>query len=228
MRGARGVTRGDERRGLRASLAPRASAHPAVGRAMDERDAPPRLWPPRRRDRSSATPTPRRDDRPGRLRRRGASRRADDARGPPPDPALGDASAPARPPVETCQHVHLGSASSVAEALRASARASGVSRRMRRATTASGGGSCRRSPAASSASLSPCRARGCLSGSDPYPTTTILTTTAKEATTPAKIAAQVPPALGRRPGDPIGEGDDGGDETATGRASTTGAWVRVR
>ena len=107
--------------GLRASLAPRASAA-SGGRAGDgrARRAAKARPAPRRRDRSPI------HDADAATRTTAPAVSADavqqvvapttlEARSS--DPAIGDASAPARPPVETCQHVHLGSASSVAEAL---------------------------------------------------------------------------------------------------------------
>ena len=106
---------------LRASLAPRASAA-SGGRAGDgrARRAAKARPAPRRRDRSPI------HDADAATRTTAPAVSADavqqvvapttpEARSS--DPAIGDASAPARPPVETCQHVHLGSASSVAEAL---------------------------------------------------------------------------------------------------------------
>ena len=131
--------------GLRASLAPRASAA-SGGRAGDGRA----------RRAAKARPAPRRRDRSP-IRDADAATRttapavsADAVQVVAPttlearssDPAIGDASAPARPPVETCQHVHLGSASSIAEALaRVRAGLRGLTQDASGHDGASGGGS---------------------------------------------------------------------------------------
>mgnify|MGYP001968777946 CR=1 FL=1 len=130
--------------GLRASLAPRASAA-SGGRAGDgrARRAAKARPAPRRRDRS-----PIRDaDAATRTTAPAVSADAVQVVAPttleaPSDPAIGDASSPARPPVETCQHVHLGSASSVAEALaRVRAGLRGLTQDASGHDGASGGGS---------------------------------------------------------------------------------------